>query len=113
MATAALALVLVAAGEPRSPLGRALTHAWNAFGLLDLVVAVGTATAVTLRGSVPGITPVLSLPLVLVPTFFVPILVAEHVVIFRRLPPARGTPHGALRVAPPRLRLDYPAARRR
>jgi len=59
------------------------------------VVAVGTATAVTLRGSVPGITPVLSLPLVLVPTFFVPILVADHVVIFRRLRAARGTRHDA------------------
>src|SRR6184192_3116723 len=47
IATAVLALVLVAAGEPRTALGRGLTHAWNAFGLLDLVVAVGTATVVT------------------------------------------------------------------
>src|SRR5207249_9660080 len=36
IATAVLALVLVAAGEPRTALGRGLTHAWNAFGLLDL-----------------------------------------------------------------------------
>jgi len=49
IATAVLALVLLAAGEPRTPLHRGLVHAWNAFGLLDLVVAVGTATAVTQR----------------------------------------------------------------
>jgi hypothetical protein len=85
IAAAALALVLVAAGEPRTPLRRGLTHAWNAFGLLDLVVAVATATAVTLRHDVPGMTPVLLLPLVVIPTFFVPILLANHVVIFRRL----------------------------
>src|SRR5467141_1784234 len=60
------------------------------FGLLDLVVAVGTATAVTLRGTTPGITAVLSLPLVVIPTFFVPLFLASHVVIFRRLV-ARGS----------------------
>lgn len=85
IATAALALVLVAAGDPRTPLRRGLTHAWNAFGLLDLVVAVATATAVTLRGASPGVAPLLSLPLIVIPTFLVPILVANHVVIFRRL----------------------------
>src|SRR5207237_2670414 len=63
IATAALALVLVAAGEPRTPLHRGLAHAWNAFGLLDLVVAVATATAVTLQGRTPGIALVLYLPL--------------------------------------------------
>jgi hypothetical protein len=85
IATAVLALVLVAAGEPGTPLRRGLAHAWNAFGLLDLVVAVGTATAVTLRGTTPGMSPVLTFPLVVVPTFLVPILLANHVVIFRRL----------------------------
>lgn len=90
IATAVLALVLLAAGEPRTALQRGLTHAWNAFGLLDLVVAVATATAVTLRGTTPGIAPLLSLPLVVVPTFFVPILLANHVVIFRRLLAAGG-----------------------
>lgn len=82
---AALALVLVAAGEPRTRLYRGLTHVWNALGLLDLVVAVATATLVTLRATVPGIVPIVSFPLVIVPTFIVPILVATHVVIFRRL----------------------------
>src|SRR6266568_7540331 len=44
IATATLALILVAAGEPRTSLQRGLTHAWNALGFLDLVVAGGTKT---------------------------------------------------------------------
>ncbi len=92
IATAVLAIVLVAAGEStfRTALGRGFTHLWNAFGFLDLVVAVATATAVTLRHDVPGITPVLSFPLVVVPTFFVPIFLANHVMIFLRLRAAAG-----------------------
>ena len=85
IATATLALVLVAAGDPHTRTRRALAHAWNAFGALDLVVAVATATWVTIRGLTPGIQPVLALPLVFVPTFVVPILLASHVFIFRRL----------------------------
>ena len=85
IATAALAIVLLAAGDPRTPIRRALTHAWNAFGALDLVVAVATATWVTLHAVTPGVQPVLVLPLVLIPTFFVPIFLASHVFIFRRL----------------------------
>lgn len=95
IATAMLALLFVAAGEPHTPLRRGLTHAWNAFGVADLVVAVATATAVTLRGTAPGITPVLSFPLVVIPTFFVPILLANHVVIFRRLLAAGRPGHDA------------------
>jgi hypothetical protein len=95
IATAALALILVAAGEPRTPLQRGVTHAWNALGFLDLVVAVATATAVTLQGSTPGVEPVLYLPLVLIPTFLVPIFLANHVIIFRRLRAAARATHGA------------------
>jgi len=95
IATAVLALILVAAGEPRTPLQRGLTHAWNGFGFLDLVVAVATATAVTLQGSTPGVAPVLSLPLVLIPAFVVPVFLASHVVIFRRLRAAARTTNGA------------------
>ena len=64
---------------------KGLAHLWNAFGALDLVVAVGTATLVTIAGSTPGIEPLTHLPLNLVPTFFVPLLMASHVAIFRRL----------------------------
>lgn len=48
----------------------------------------------TLRGSVPGIAPLLSLPLVVVPTFFVPLFVANHVMIFLRLRAEARAGHG-------------------
>src|SRR5437016_3798879 len=79
-AGALLAIVFVLA-EPR----RMALHAWNVFGVLDLLVAVGTATVVTLQGTTPGVAPILTFPLNLVPTFFVPLLFANHVLIFRRL----------------------------
>ena len=85
IATATLAILLMAAGDPRTPTRRALTHVWNAFGALDLVVAVATATWVTLHAITPGIQPVLVLPLVVIPTFLVPIFLASHVFTFRRL----------------------------
>ncbi|OLC89320.1 MAG: hypothetical protein DMD38_01440 [Gemmatimonadetes bacterium] len=80
IAVAILAIVFVLA-EPR----RIVLHAWNVFGVLDLLVAVGTATVVTLQGTTPGVAPILTFPLNLVPTFFVPLLFANHVLIFRRL----------------------------
>ncbi|MGH7546857.1 MAG: hypothetical protein ACREMM_01625 [Gemmatimonadales bacterium] len=85
IATAALAIGLVASGDPFTRGRRLLYHAWNAFGLADLVVAGETATAVVLHGATPGMAPLLTLPLSLVPTFFVPLLMASHVFIFRRL----------------------------
>jgi hypothetical protein len=83
--TATLALVLVASGEPRTSGHRALYHAWNAFGALDLLVALGTATSVTLRGLTPGMEPVLAFPLSTIPLFFIPVLLVGHISIFRRL----------------------------
>jgi hypothetical protein len=94
IAVAIVALLLLAAGDPRTRLHRGIIHVWNAFGVLDLIVAVATATAVTLRGSVPGIAPLLSLPLVVVPTFFVPLFVANHVIIFLGLRAGARAGHG-------------------
>lgn len=81
VAAALIAIALVAVPVLRT---RWLLHAWNTFGLLDLIVAVGTATAVALSGQTPGMAPLFTLPLGLVPLFFVPLLVAGHVVLFRR-----------------------------
>src|SRR3989454_11687889 len=111
IATAALALVLVAAGEPPTAPHPALAHAWNAFGLLDLVVAVGTATWVTLHAVTPGVQPVLTLPLVVLPTFFWQIFLANHVFIFRRLLAAGRGSDGRRDAARTRLRLRQPAPR--
>jgi len=85
IATAILAIALVVTWAPITPARRLLYHASNAFGFLDLVVAVGTATAVTLSGATPGVERVLTLPLSIVPTFLVPLFLANHVFIFRRL----------------------------
>lgn len=79
------AVLLVLSGSPRTTLHRWAYLAWNTFGVLDLVVAVGTAAIVVLRGDVPGMEPITRLPLVLVPTFFVPLLFTAHVAIYRRL----------------------------
>lgn len=59
---------------------------WNALGVLDLVVAVGTgaASATLLAGYTGGVTtsPMTHLPLVLIPAFFVPLFVLLHVTAF-------------------------------
>lgn len=85
IAVAVVAIGLVATGGALTAGRRVLLHVWNAFGFLDLIVAVGTATAVTLNGATPGVERILTLPLSIVPTFFVPLFLATHVFIFRRL----------------------------
>lgn len=81
-AVIAIGLVAFAVSPARS---RWIHNFWNAFGLLDLIVAVGTATAVVLDGRVPGMAPLFRLPLSLVPLFFVPLLVTSHIVLLRRI----------------------------
>ncbi len=93
IAAAALALVLVTTGEPRTPGHRAVYHLWNVLGALDLIVAVATATWVAVLRLQPGMEPLLTFPLALVPLFFVPVFLVTHVFIFRRLV-AAGRPRG-------------------
>ena len=85
IAVATVALVLVARGEPQTPGQRAVYQVWNLFGALDLIVAVGTAALIALRGSQPGMEALFTSPLSLVPLFFVPVFLAGHVFILRRL----------------------------
>jgi len=82
--TATLAVGLLLIGLATTVPRRVLL-AWNVLGMVDLIVAVGTATFVIVRGDVPGMEPLLGLPLVLVPIFAVPLLFATHVALFRRL----------------------------
>ena len=82
VAAALGAIVLVTVPALRR---RGLLNAWNVFGLLDLIVAVGTATIVVVTGRTPGMQPILQLPLSLVPLFFVPVLAASHIALFRRI----------------------------
>lgn len=82
IAAALGAIALVAVPAIRT---RWLLNVWNVFGLLDLIVAVATATIVVATGRIPGVQPILQLPLSLVPLFFIPVLVASHIALFRRI----------------------------
>jgi hypothetical protein len=61
---------------------------WNAFGVLDLVLALGLGALCS--GVLPALTgelttaPMAQLPLVLVPAYFVPIYLMLHFVAFAR-----------------------------
>lgn len=56
---------------------------WNAFGILDLAVALGLGTLASLRASgVPGevtTAPMAYMPLLLIPVFLVPVFIMLHV----------------------------------
>jgi hypothetical protein len=63
---------------------------WNIFGLLDLLVAVGTGG--WLNFTRPGsMVEIASLPLTLVPLWLVPMLISSHVLLLRR---RSGPEHG-------------------
>ena len=82
-----------------------LILAWNAFGMLDLIVAV--ALGVTSRNGSPiqlihagvGTAAITTLPWALIPTVLVPFFLIDHTVIFTRLL-ARRTSGSAERQAP-------------
>jgi len=80
----ALALARRASGS------RALALAWNTLGLLDLVSAIGLGTGLLVRLFAPGtaLEPAAAMtmfPLVLVPTFGVPLAVSLHLLTYRAL----------------------------
>ncbi|HEY7195282.1 MAG TPA: hypothetical protein VH439_16185 [Gemmatimonadales bacterium] len=77
---ASTAILLITVRPPRL-----VMHAWNLFGAFDLLTAVGTATMVLLQGLQPDVRAILTFPLSLIPTFAIPVLLANHVLIFRRL----------------------------
>lgn len=91
VAAAAAALALVAVGPPTTKTRRGLYLTWSVFAVADLLVAVGAASVVALRGDTPGIEALFGAPLILVPTFFVPLLLTSHVVILRQLLRSRVT----------------------
>jgi hypothetical protein len=54
--------------------------AWQAFGVLDLIVAVSLGSlGQRLLAATAGTAPLTHLPLVLIPTFFVPLFVVLHI----------------------------------
>lgn len=90
----------------RTPGAHGLAIAWNVLGLLDLMVAVGMGTGVLapylmpeLGSRVPTAGAMGVFPLILVPTFAVPLSVILHVLALSRLRHARsGSPAAAMMV---------------
>jgi hypothetical protein len=81
---AAAALVLVLAARPDTPGGRRAYLAWNVVGLADILGVVLTAARLAFTDPV-SMQALLHLPLSLLLTFVVPIIVATHVWMLRRL----------------------------
>lgn len=80
---AALALLLVVAPLAAASRLRWI-YIWNIVGFVDIILVVGTAIRLTLAE--PAQMRALTvLPLSLLPTFLVPLILATHVVLFRRL----------------------------
>lgn len=67
---------------------------WNAFGLLDFLVAVGVGTALrsSYSGGAVSTDAMASLPLSLIPTFIVPVYIILHLMIFLQ---CQGGNHGS------------------
>ena len=80
---AMLAIPLIATGPPTSR-RRIAYLAWNAVGLADILFVVATATRLALADP-SSLAPLLRLPLSLLITFVVPIVIATHIWLFRRL----------------------------
>jgi hypothetical protein len=86
---AAAALLLILSGRPTG-WRRSAYLAWNVVGLLDILFVVGTATRLAFEDPT-SMASLLRLPLSLLITFVVPIVIATHVWLFRRIRPAGGT----------------------
>ena len=86
---AALALALVAVGGALDARPR-LVVIWNALGLLDILFVVATAARLALADP-DSMSPLLHLPLSLLVTFLVPIIIADHVVVFWRIAARRSS----------------------
>ncbi|MBV8203033.1 MAG: hypothetical protein JOZ15_20645 [Acidobacteria bacterium] len=82
------ALVVAACCVPvRSTRRRLLLLLWNGYGLLELLLVVGTALHFFLARPA-AVAPLRQLPLCLLPTFLVPILIVTHLVLFARFGPS-------------------------
>jgi hypothetical protein len=81
VAVTALALIVVTR-DPATH--RGLLWIWNVLGLFDIVFVVLTAARIA-RADPASMGPLRYLPLSLLPTYFVPLIIASHILIFWRL----------------------------
>ena len=80
---ATLAFGLLAAAGELEP-KRWLVGLWNTLGLIDILFVVATASRLALADP-DSLNALLRLPLSLLPTFLVPLIIADHVVVFWRI----------------------------
>ena len=80
---ASCALLLLVAGPPTGR-RRWAYLVWNMVGLLDILFVVATAALLAKEDS-QSMAALLRLPLSLLPTFLVPIIIASHIWLFKRL----------------------------
>ena len=85
------AVVFIAAPRLR---GSRAVRIWNFFGFIDIIFVVFSALRFGLQDW-QSMTALRTLPLSLLPTFFVPLIIASHVLIFVRLIRAAREPTGA------------------
>ncbi len=89
---AAIGALALARQLSRGRVPRTWLLAWNLFGLLDLLAAIALGVLysngpIGLLASVDGATtrPMITFPVSLIPTFFVPLFIALHLLTFTRL----------------------------
>jgi len=83
-AVAALAALLLCAGAIRTRYHARAWQAWNVLGLIDIVLVVANAARFGLAHPA-AMSPMLRLPLALLPSFLVPIVFVTHALLFDRL----------------------------
>lgn len=84
LAVAVLAALLLCAGAIRTRYHARAWQVWNVLGLIDIVLVVANAARFWLANSA-AMSPMLRLPLALLPSFLVPIVFVTHALLFDRL----------------------------
>jgi len=84
MVVAVLAVPVMLLTDAGAARRRGLLVAWNILGLIDILMVVATAGRLGLAAP-DSLAALLQLPLVLLPTFLVPIIIATHVIMLVRL----------------------------
>ncbi len=81
---AASAVALIFTGDPSSDLRQRLYLIWNTLGLVDILFVVATAARLSL-GDPGSMRMLLQFPLNLLITFLVPLIIASHLLVFKKL----------------------------
>jgi hypothetical protein len=84
LAVAVLAALLLCAGAIRTRHHARAWQVWNVLGLIDIVLVVASAARFGLAHPA-AMSPMLRLPLALLPSFLVPIVFVTHALLFGRL----------------------------